>query len=417
MIKTKMTIPIRVLGVIGVLVLIISLYLPWATINGKELLGASGTYSAMDLVRNEESKILSYFFMGVYFILILALLGLIYSIVGRPTVFIGSTLFVTAGTYLILVILMGSLFQGVMPGKMKIPGLGELDLKDSDEDGLMDQFEDMFGTDMNIPDSDGDGLLDGEEVLEMPYSDPMNYDSDNDSINDKDDDTPLGGQNKGLEGNGSGDDDEGNPEDMGEMFDKVNEMNDKMSMLTNTTVKAENGVYVTTGTSVFVVIMGIFFKIDRRRRINLKIEKKYHKKDLSSYKIAVNQTLVDGHISEDEKGMLDVQRRTMGITEEEHYNLVMAMAEERKGDRRAIEELLSIIQGEYAYSPEGFFGSSKRHRRKRPHRGGEGPSAMSDKDFEREPQADFDDYDSDTENSYTDYEDNEEDPMDDEWNF
>ncbi len=416
MIKTKMTIPIRVLGVIGVLVLIISLYLPWATINGKELLGASGTYSAMDLVRNSESKILSYFFMGVYLILILALLCLIYSIVGRPTVFMGSTLFVTAGTYLILMILMGSLLQGVMPGNMKIPGLGELDLKDSDEDGLMDQFEEMFGTDMNISDSDGDGLLDGEEVLEMPYSDPMKKDSDDDGINDKDDDTPLGGLNDGQEKDDGGDDDDGdNEKDMTEMIDTVNEMNDKMAMLTNTTVKAENGIYVTTGTSVFMVIMGIFFKIDRRRRINLKIEKKYHKKDLSAYKMAVDQTLVDGHISEDEKGMLDVQRRTMGITEEEHYNLVMAMAEERKGDRRAIEELLSIIQGEYAYRPEGFFGSSKRPRRKR--RPPREKSPRMEPDFEPQQQADFDDYGDDENNSYSDYDDRDERPMDDEWNF
>ena len=415
MIKTKMTIPIRVLGVIGVLVLVISLYLPWATINGKELLGATGTYSAMDLVRNEESKILSYFFMGVYLILILALFCLIYSLVGRPTVFIGSTLFVTAGTYLILVILMGSLFQGVMPGNMKIPGLGELDLKYSDEDGLMDQFEEMFGTDMNISDSDGDGLLDGEEVLEMPYSDPTKIDSDEDGINDKDDDTPLGGLNEGQEKDEDGDDDGGDEEDMGEMIDKVNEMNGMMNMLTNTTVKAENGIYITTGSGVFMVIMGIFFKIDRRRRINLKIEKKYHKKDLSAYKMAVNQTLVDGHISEDEKGMLDVQRRTMGITEEEHYNLVMAMAEERKGDRRAIEELLSIIQGEYAYRPEGFFGSSKGPRKKR--RPPRQESTSRERDIEPQPEPDYDDYDSDTENSYSDYEDEEEKPMDSEWDF
>jgi len=206
--------------------------------------------------------------------------------------------------------------------------------------------------------------------------------------------------------------------EMEDMIDTVNEMNDKMAMLTNTTVKAENGIYVTTGTSVFMVIIGIFLKIDRRRRINLKIEQKYHKKDLSAYKMAVDQTLVDGHISEDEKGMLDVQRRTMGITEEEHYNLVMAMAEERKGDRRAIEELLSIIQGEYSYRPEGFFGSSRSHKRRRhPPPGREESNARMDNDFEERPEPDFDDYDSEGDDSYSEYEDREEETSGGEWDF
>ena len=36
--------------------------------------------------------------------------------------------------------------------------------KDSDNDGLIDELEKIYGTDPNNPDTDGDGFKDGEEV-------------------------------------------------------------------------------------------------------------------------------------------------------------------------------------------------------------------------------------------------------------
>lgn len=360
MIKTKMTIPVRVMGVIGVIVLFASLYLPWATIEGKELLDATGTFSAMDLVQNTGSQILSYFFMGVYIIMILGLLALIYSIFGKPTTGLGVTMFITAGTYLALIIIMSSFFQSMIPGNVQLPGISGFEMKDTDEDRLLDQFEEMFGTDINNPDTDGDGLLDGDEVLDKPFSDPTLKDSDLDGIPDNEDRTPLGGMNEemeGEEGNGSVDEDQQNIEDM---LDTVNEFNDKMKMLTNTTVKAETGVYVTTGICVYIVIIGIILTIDRKKRKNLAIELKYHKKDLSAYKMAIEQALLDGYISDDELGMLDVQRKSMGITPEEHYTIVTTMAEERKANEEAIDMLLTILDDNFRYKTGGIFGGRKR---------------------------------------------------------
>ena len=376
MIKTKMTIPVRALGIIGVLVLVISLYLPWASILGRVLLDASGTFSAMELVKGEESKILSYFFMGVYFILILAIFCLIYSLVGRPTTGLGVTMFITVGTYLSMLIIMGSLFQGVMPGSIKLPGIGDMNLKDTDEDGLLDQFEEMFGTDMNKSDTDDDGLTDYQEVIDPPngkYSDPTKKDSDGDGTPDKQDGTPWGGLNEQMGNEDKGDDDDdddggdgGDGKDMVEMIDQVNELNEKMGMITNTTVKAESGVYITTGSCVFIVIIGILLKIDRRKRKNLMIELKYHKKDLNAYKMAIEQALLDGYISEDELGMLNVQRNIMGISPEEHYTLVISMAEGRKASEESVETLLSILDDSFKYKGEGIFGKRRRPRRRGP---------------------------------------------------
>jgi len=376
MLKTKMTIPIRALGVIGTLVLVGSLYLPWATINGKELLDSSGTFSAMDLVQN-ESKYLSYAFMGVYFILILSLFTLIYSIVGRPTVAMGITQFITAGTYLALLILLGSFFQGVMPGGMKIPGMEALE--DTDGDGLLDkieiEFEEQFATDFENPDSDGDGLQDGEELEPNPYySNPGEKDSDGDGVDDyqeyQDGSDPWPEFNEQMQ-NDNGDenksDGDDNGQDIGDMIESINKINEMSAMITNTTVKAEKGIYITTGSSVFLVIIGIMLKIDRKRRKNLKIELKYHKKDLGAYKMCIEQALLDGYISGDELGMLNMQRRTMGITEEEHYTIVMSMAEGRKADEQCVNELLSILDGNYQYrGEEGAFGRRRRPGRRPP---------------------------------------------------
>ena len=421
MIKTKMTIPVRVLGVIGTLVLVISLYLPWATIQGKELLDASGTFSAMELVKGEESQILGYFFMGVYFILILALFCLIYSLVGRPTTGLGVTMFITVGTYLSMLIIMGSLFQGVMPGNIKLPGIGELDLNDTDEDGLLDQFEEMFGTDMNISDTDGDGLTDGEEVLDPPngkYSDPTKMDSDGDGIPDKQDDTPLGGMNEQMGNEDKGDDD-GEGEDIGEMIDQVNELNEKIGMVTNTTVKAESGVYITTGSCVFMVIIGILLKIDRRKRKNLMIELKYHKKDLNAYKMAIEQALLDGHISEDELGMLNVQRNIMGVSPDEHYTLVISMAEGRKASEESVENLLSILDESFKYKGDGIFGKKRRPpRRGPPPRRGRAGRRRPPRDYDRAgPREEYDDHDEQFEEETEKTDENGTEPGGDEWDF
>ena len=421
MIKTKMTIPVRVLGIIGVLVLVISLYLPWATIQGKELLDASGTFSAMDLVGSTSSK-LSYFFMGVYIILILAIISLLYSIFGRPTTGMGVTLFITAGTYLALLIILGSFFQGVMPGNIKLPGIGDMNLEDSDDDGLLDEFEEMFGTDVNNSDSDDDGLKDGEEVLEKPYSDPTKKDSDGDGTPDKQDDTPLGGMNDQMEDDDKGDDDDGGDgKDMVEMIDQVNELNEKMGMITNTTVKAESGVYITTGSCVFIVIIGILLKIDRRKRKNLMIELKYHKKDLNAYKMAIEQALLDGYISEDELGMLNVQRNIMGISPEEHYTLVISMAEGRKASEESVETLLSILDDSFKYKGEGIFGKRRRPRRRGPPPREGRPRRRRpprDRHRARPPKEDYDGYDEQSEEETEIYDEDREGPASgDEWDF
>lgn len=55
---------------------------------------------------------------------------------------------------------------------------------DSDEDGLTDDLEAQYGTNINDPDSDDDGLLDGQEV-ELG-TDPLDEDSDDDLVTDGD---------------------------------------------------------------------------------------------------------------------------------------------------------------------------------------------------------------------------------------
>jgi hypothetical protein len=44
--------------------------------------------------------------------------------------------------------------------------------QDSDRDGLIDGFEHIIGTDVNLRDSDDDGQTDGAEIARYPYSDP-----------------------------------------------------------------------------------------------------------------------------------------------------------------------------------------------------------------------------------------------------
>ncbi|MCL2048215.1 MAG: type II toxin-antitoxin system HicB family antitoxin [Defluviitaleaceae bacterium] len=54
---------------------------------------------------------------------------------------------------------------------------------DTDEDGLPDWYEELFGTDPNNPDTDGDSLPDGYEVF-VSFTDPLQWDSLGDGISD-----------------------------------------------------------------------------------------------------------------------------------------------------------------------------------------------------------------------------------------
>lgn len=61
-------------------------------------------------------------------------------------------------------------------------------LPDSDNDGLPNIFEKIYGTDAENPDTDDDGLTDYEEVY-ITGTDPLKYDTDDNGINDADDDS------------------------------------------------------------------------------------------------------------------------------------------------------------------------------------------------------------------------------------
>ncbi len=56
---------------------------------------------------------------------------------------------------------------------------------DSDNDGLSDEEEGVYGTDVNLPDTDGDGLFDREEI-KIYDTDPLNSDTDGDGFLDGD---------------------------------------------------------------------------------------------------------------------------------------------------------------------------------------------------------------------------------------
>ncbi len=66
----------------------------------------------------------------------------------------------------ITLIIGGGIFVWKYSGEQALFGQNELkqNFKDSDNDGLMDWEEQLYGTDLNNPDTDGDGYLDGEEV-------------------------------------------------------------------------------------------------------------------------------------------------------------------------------------------------------------------------------------------------------------
>ena len=69
-------------------------------------------------------------------------------------------------------------------GEPEFPDLGDEPdpLQDTDDDGLTDADEFLWGTDPENPDTDGDTLLDGEEVL--LGLDPRDPDTDGDGLND-----------------------------------------------------------------------------------------------------------------------------------------------------------------------------------------------------------------------------------------
>jgi hypothetical protein len=56
---------------------------------------------------------------------------------------------------------------------------------DTDNDGVFDDVEKIFGTDINNPDTDNDGISDMQE-LEVYKTDPLIADTDNDGVNDID---------------------------------------------------------------------------------------------------------------------------------------------------------------------------------------------------------------------------------------
>jgi hypothetical protein len=56
-------------------------------------------------------------------------------------------------------------------------------IKDTDNDGLSDEEETQFGTDLTMPDTDSDGLFDREEVYSFK-TDPLQPDSDSDGFYD-----------------------------------------------------------------------------------------------------------------------------------------------------------------------------------------------------------------------------------------
>ncbi|MCC6943724.1 MAG: hypothetical protein IT335_04045 [Thermomicrobiales bacterium] len=86
--------------------------------------------------------------------------------------------------WLVIVTLLASLltpFAAIAP----LPVNDAAAQTDADNDGLYDDEEAVWGTDINNPDSDGDGLLDGEEVYTYGTS-PTDPDSDDDGLGDGD---------------------------------------------------------------------------------------------------------------------------------------------------------------------------------------------------------------------------------------
>jgi hypothetical protein len=63
------------------------------------------------------------------------------------------------------------------------PGLQPSNIADTDKDGLTDDFEKLFGTDINAADTDKDGLSDSFETA-TSHTDPLSKDTDKDGLTD-----------------------------------------------------------------------------------------------------------------------------------------------------------------------------------------------------------------------------------------
>jgi hypothetical protein len=63
------------------------------------------------------------------------------------------------------------------------PGLRPSNIADTDKDGLTDDFEKLFGTDINVADTDKDGLSDSFETA-TAHTDPLSADTDKDGLTD-----------------------------------------------------------------------------------------------------------------------------------------------------------------------------------------------------------------------------------------
>jgi len=59
---------------------------------------------------------------------------------------------------------------GINVLKNLLLGEAHFEYTDSDNDGLLDWEEKLFGTDPQNPDSNGDGTLDGEEFASLNYT-------------------------------------------------------------------------------------------------------------------------------------------------------------------------------------------------------------------------------------------------------
>ncbi len=82
----------------------------------------------------------------------------------------------------------------------ELPGTVEFGIEDQDGDGLPDDIEDGYCTDISDPDSDGDGILDGVEdaningTVDAGETDPCDDDTDDDGLLDSEEDVNLNGQ-------------------------------------------------------------------------------------------------------------------------------------------------------------------------------------------------------------------------------
>jgi len=109
---------------------------------------------------------------------------------------------------------------------------------DSDNDGLSDEDEEVYGTDPLNPDTDGDGLMDGTEVDIADGSgcpDPLNPDSDGDTLTDGEEVLNLGTNpcNSDTDGDGVPDNEDPFPNDPGVtsgfIEDTLRELSDTIS--------------------------------------------------------------------------------------------------------------------------------------------------------------------------------------------